>query len=188
MDCRPSTMLNPSATAGRIRGLQTTPAPKDTAVTMLENFTYDEISLDQTAEYTRTVTERDITLFAAISGDVNPVHLDEDFAKTTRFGGRIAHGMITGALVSAALACVLPGPGCIYLNQSLRFTAPVRIGDTITVRLKVTAKRDDRRFVTLDCEAANQNGETVATGVAEVIAPKEKIQVKASDLPAITLG
>jgi acyl dehydratase len=157
-------------------------------VTILENFTYDEISLGQTAEYVRTVTERDVTLFAAMSGDINPVHLDEEFAKTTRFGGRIAHGMMTGALVSAALACVLPGPGTIYLNQSLRFTAPVKIGDAITVRLKVTAKRDDRRFVTLDCEAINHHGEAVATGVAEVIAPREKMTLTAPDLPVITLG
>lgn len=157
-------------------------------MTILENFTYDEISLGQTAEYVRTVTERDVTLFAAMSGDINPVHLDEEFARTTRFGGRIAHGMMTGALVSAALACVLPGPGTIYLNQSLRFTAPVKIGDAITVRLKVTAMRDDRRFVTLDCEAVNHNGEAVATGIAEVIAPREKMKLKAPELPAITLG
>jgi len=157
-------------------------------MTILENFTYDEISLDQTAEYVRTVTEQDLTLFAAVSGDVNPVHLDEDFAKTTRFGGRIAHGMLTGALFSAALACVLPGPGTVYLNQSLRFTAPVKIGDTITVRLKVTAKRDSRRFVTLECEAVNQHGDTVATGVAEVIAPVEKVKITAPTLPTITLG
>jgi acyl dehydratase len=157
-------------------------------VTILENFTYDEISLGQTAEYVRTVTERDLTLFAAVSGDVNPVHLDEEFAKSTRFCGRIAHGMMTGALVSAALACVLPGPGTIYLNQSLRFTAPVKIGDAITIKLTVTAKRDDRRFVTLDCEAVNQNGEVIATGVAEVIAPREKMKLTAPELPAITLG
>lgn len=157
-------------------------------MTTLENFTYDEISLDQTAEYVRTVTERDLILFAAVSGDVNPVHLDEEFAKTTRFGGRIAHGMLTGALVSAALACVLPGPGTVYLNQSLRFTAPVRLGDTVTIKLKVTGKRDGRRFVTLECEAVNQSGETVATGVAEVIAPTEKVKIEAPALPNITLG
>ena len=157
-------------------------------MTVLENFIYAEISIDQTATYTRTVSERDVTLFAAISGDVNPVHLDEEFAATTRFGGRIAHGMFTGALVSAALATVLPGPGTIYLNQSLRFTAPVKINDTITVTLKVTAKRDSRRFVTLECEAVNQNGETVATGIAEVIAPNEKVKITAPTLPEISLG
>lgn len=157
-------------------------------MTILENFTYDEISLDQTAEYVRTVTERDIILFAAVSGDVNPVHLDEEFASSTRFGGRIAHGMMTGALVSTALACVLPGPGTVYLNQSLRFTAPVRIGDTISIKLKVTGKRDDHRFVTLECEAINQSGKTVATGVAEVIAPNEKMKINAPALPAITVG
>ena len=104
---------------------------------MLENLTFDEITVGQAASYTRTVTEDDLLLFAAVSGDVNPVHLDEAFAAGTQFKGRIAHGMYTGGLISAAIAMTLPGPGTIYLGQDLRFERPVRIGDTITVQLTV---------------------------------------------------
>jgi len=155
---------------------------------MLENFTYDEISVGQTATYSKLVTDRDIRLFAAISGDVNPVHLDEDYAKTTPFKGRIAHGMITGALVSAALALKLPGPGTIYLGQNLSFRKPVYIGDTLTVTLEVTEKRDDKRFIAIGCEVANQDGKAVATGDALVMAPSEKISMEAPPLPVVTIG
>lgn len=148
----------------------------------LTNHTYDEIQIGQTAAYTREVTERDIQLFAAASGDVNPLHLDPEFAAGTPFGERIAHGMLTGAFISAALAMTLPGPGTIYVGQTLRFRLPVKIGDTVTVTLEVTEKHDRRRFVTLDCTATNQQGKTVATGVAEVIAPAEKLEI---DLPQV---
>lgn len=156
--------------------------------TTLENLTYDEISIDQTATYSKTVTEQDITLFAMVSGDINPVHMDEAFAQNTPFGGRIAHGMFTGALVSAALAMKLPGPGTVYLNQSLKFKAPVMIGDEITVNLKVIKKRDDRKFVTLDCDITNQEGKTVAAGEAMVMAPTEKMSMPAPVLPKVTLS
>ena len=155
---------------------------------MLDNFTYDEISVGQTATYSKTVTDRDIRLFAVISGDVNPVHLDEDYARTTPFQGRIAHGMITGALVSAALALKLPGPGTIYLGQNLSFRKPVYIGDTLTVALEVTEKRDDKRFIAIGCEVANQDGKVVATGDALVMAPTEKISMEAPPLPVVTVG
>jgi acyl dehydratase len=155
---------------------------------MLENVTYDEIEIGQTATYTKTVSDQDLKLFALVSGDVNPVHMDEEFAKTTPFGGRIAHGMYTGALVSAALAMELPGPGTVYLNQSLKFKAPVMINDTITVNLEVTAKRDDRKFVTLDCKITNQHGKVVAAGEAMVIAPSEKMSIPAPTLPTVTLS
>lgn len=156
--------------------------------TMLENITYDEIQIDQTATYSKTVTEQDITLFAMVSGDVNPVHMDEGYAQNTPFGGRIAHGMFTGALVSAALAMKLPGPGTVYLNQSIKFKAPVMIGDEITVTLKVIKKRDDRKFVTLDCNVTNQTGKTVAAGEAMVIAPTEKMTLPTPELPKISLN
>ena len=149
----------------------------------ISNFTYEEISLGQTATYTRTVGEREIQLFAAASGDVNPVHLDEDFAASTQFKGRIAHGMLTGAFISAALAMELPGPGTIYLGQSLRFRLPVKIGDTITVSLEVIEKKDRRQYVTLECKASNQDGKVVATGTAEVMAPSEKMVIEAPALP-----
>ncbi len=149
----------------------------------ISNFTYEEISLGQTATYTRTVGEREIQLFAAASGDVNPVHLDEDFAASTQFKGRIAHGMLTGAFISAALAMKLPGPGTIYLGQSLRFRLPVKIGDTITVSLEVIEKKDRRQYVTLECKATNQDGKVVASGTAEVMAPSEKMVIEAPSLP-----
>jgi 3-hydroxybutyryl-CoA dehydratase len=146
----------------------------------ISNHTFDEIRIGQTATYRRVIGEREIVLFAAASGDVNPVHLDEAFAAGTMFGQRIAHGMLTGGVISSALALVLPGPGVIYLGQSLRFRKPVVIGDELTVHLEVTAKRDDRKFVTLDCKVVNQEGATVADGTAEVMAPTEKLTI---DLP-----
>ena len=153
----------------------------------LTNFTFDELSIGQRAEYTKPVEERDIQLFAAVSGDVNPLHLDAEYAATTDFGERIAHGMLTGAFISAALALSLPGPGTVYLGQSLRFRRPVKIGDTITVQLEVTEKRDDKGFVTLACTAVNQAGKTVVTGTAEVMAPREKLSLPRPALPRIQI-
>lgn len=154
----------------------------------LSNYTYDEITIGQTASYTKGVSEKDIQLFAAVSGDVNPVHLDADFAANSPFKERIAHGMLTGAFVSAALALELPGPGTIYLGQSLRFRLPVKIGDTITVQLEVTEKREDKKFVTLDCKAVNQHGKTVATGTAEVMAPAEKLSIPRPSIPQVEVS
>ena len=153
----------------------------------LSNYTYDEITIGQTATYSKSVQERDIQLFAAASGDVNPVHLDADFAAGTLFKGRIAHGMLTGALISAALAMELPGPGTIYLSQSLRFRLPVKIGDTITIKLEVTEKQDKRQLVTLDCKAYNQNDKLVASGSAEVMAPSEKLLIDRPALPRVQI-
>lgn len=153
----------------------------------IENIPYDEISIGQTAEYSRTLSEDDITLFAHVSGDVNPVHLDENFASNTPFKKRIAHGAYTGSVVSAALALKLPGPGTIYLGQSLSFRKPVYIGDTLTVHLTVTDKKDDKKFVSIDCKVVNQSGSTVAKGTAEVMAPTEKLSLTAPSLPKITL-
>ena len=113
--------------------------------------------------------------------------LDEAFAAGTMFKGRIAHGMLTGGVISAALAMVLPGPGAIYLGQSLRFRKPVRIGDELTVQLRVTAKRDDRKFVTLNCEVINQDGTIVVDGTAEVMAPTEKIIIDLPPEPRVTI-
>lgn len=151
------------------------------------NFTYEEITIGQTASYTKDVQERDIQLFAAVSGDVNPVHLDAEFAAGTAFKQRIAHGMLTGAVISAALAMELPGPGTIYLSQSLRFRLPVTIGDSITVNLEVTDKQDRKRVVTLDCKAYNRAGKLVASGAAEVIAPTEKLLIERPGLPEVEI-
>ena len=153
----------------------------------LSNFTYEEIAIGQTASYFKRVTELDIQLFAAVSGDVNPEHLDADYAAGTMFGERIAHGMLTGAIISAALAMELPGPGTIYLSQTLKFRLPVKIGDTITVVLEVTGKQDRRKIVTLDCQARNAAGKVVASGSAEVMAPPEKILIDRPALPGAQL-
>jgi acyl dehydratase len=157
-------------------------------MTTLRNFTYDEITIGQTATYSKTLAERDIILFAEVSGDVNPVHIDPEFAATSMFGERIAHGAWTGSVISAALALVLPGPGTVYLGQTLSFRAPVKIGDTVTVTLTVTEKRDDKQFVTIDCVAVNQHGKTIAKGPAQVLAPKEKLEITAPTLPPIRVG
>lgn len=153
----------------------------------LGNFTYDEIYVGQTARYSKQIGEQEVKLFAAVSGDVNPLHLDAGYAAGTAFGERIAHGMLTGALVSAALAMELPGPGTIYLGQSLAFRLPVKLGDTITVSLEVTAKQDRRRVVTLDCRACNQAGKVVASGTAEVMAPAQKLRIERPPVPQVMI-
>ena len=144
-------------------------------MSQLSNFTFDEITIGQRAEYSKAVTDNDIQMFAAVSGDVNPLHLDPEFAAGTRFGERIAHGMLTASFVSAALAMKLPGPGCIFMEQSLKFRLPVKIGDVITVRLEVTDKQERRKTVSLDCKAYNQDDKLVLTGSSLVIAPEEKL-------------
>ena len=104
----------------------------------------EDMSVGMTEVYTRTVTEADIVLFCGISGDSNPVHLDHEFAKTTMFKGRIAHGMLTASFISTVLGTKLPGPCCVYISQNLRFKAPVRIGDTVKARVTVTAVDQER--------------------------------------------
>ena len=115
-----------------------------------------ELAVGQSAEMQKTVMEDDITAFAKVSGDYNPVHLDEEAAKKTMFGGRIAHGMLGASVISAAIAMKLPGPGSIYLSQSLRFTKPVRIGDTVTARVEVLEVIAPKKRVRLgtSCRAA----------------------------------
>jgi 3-hydroxybutyryl-CoA dehydratase len=152
------------------------------------NYTYNEITIGQTATYSKLIEARDIQLFAAVSGDVNPVHLDAAFAATTPFKGCIAHGMLSGAIISAAIAMELPGPGTIYLGQSLRFCLPVKSGDTLTVNLQVTDKKDKRGLVTLDCKVYNQHEKLVVTGIAEVMAPQEKLLLERPALPRVRIG
>ena len=153
----------------------------------ISNVTFDEIAIGDTATYTRLITNQEVEAFAAISGDHNPLHLDPDYAATTPFGECIAHGMLTGALISAAIAMQLPGPGSVYLNQSLQFRAPVFLGDTLTVTLEVTEKHGKRPWVTLSCTVENQDGKTVAKGEAQVVAPTEQETVTVVPPPAIQL-
>ena len=129
---------------------------------------YDELTVGQSAEYSKVVSDEDVRLFAKVTGDFNPVHIDEEAAAKSRFGGRIAHGMLSGGLVSAAIANNLPGEGSIYLAQTMRFTAPVRIGDTITVSLTVLELLSKKR-VRLATLCRNQNGETVLDGEATIL-------------------
>lgn len=154
----------------------------------LKNIPIDQISIGQKASFSKTCTEQDTQLFAIVSGDQNPIHLDESYAATTQFGQRIAHGMYTGALVSAALATQLPGPGTIYLGQEIKFRAPVFIGDTVTVELEVETIREDKAIVGLLCTCTKQDGTVVASGKATVIAPKESIEIQAADLPKVSLA
>jgi len=156
-------------------------------MTKLVNYTYDELEIGQTATYERTVTENDILMFAAVSGDTNPVHLDEEYAATTQFGQRIGHGMLTGAYVSAALALNLPGPGSIYLGQNLKFRSPVFIGDTITVELEVSEKNDRRKQAVIKCMVKNQDGKKVATGEATALCPTEKLEIEKPAEPKVTV-
>jgi 3-hydroxybutyryl-CoA dehydratase len=120
------------------------------------------------ATLSRAITEDDILLFAVVSGDKNPLHLDEEYAERSLFGKRIAHGFLIGSLISAVLGNDLPGPGSIYLGQTLRFLAPIHIGDTVTVVVKVVALREDKRIVTLHTNCTNQHGTLVLSGEATV--------------------
>ena len=116
----------------------------------------------------RTITDDDIVRFAEVSGDRNPVHLDADYAARSPFGQRIAHGFLIGSLISAAIGMDLPGPGSIYLGQTLKFVAPVHIGDTVTVSVEIIKVREDKRLITLRTDCTNQNGALVITGEAVV--------------------
>jgi 3-hydroxybutyryl-CoA dehydratase len=140
----------------------------------------EELQIGQSAEFVKTVSSEDVILFAEITGDFNPVHLDEAAAAKSLFGGRIAHGMLTAGLISATLAGKLPGPGSVYLSQSLRFTAPVRIGDTVTTRVEVTELNLPKRRVKLSTVCRNQKGDVVVDGEATILVP-ESVEVEADE-------
>jgi phosphate acetyltransferase/phosphate butyryltransferase len=153
----------------------------------IENRTFDEINPGDTASLVRTLTTKDIEIFAIMSGDINPTHVDHVFAESDSFHRVVAHAMWGGALISTVLGTQLPGPGTVYVDQSLHFLRPFGAGDTITVTVKVTGKIEDTHHVILDCRAFNQNGEDVITGTSEVIAPTEKISRPRVVLPEIDL-
>lgn len=141
---------------------------------MQQGFYFDELSVGQSAERSHVVGAADIEAFAQVSGDTNPVHLDEAYAKTTTFGGRIAHGMLSAAYISAVLGTQLPGPGAIYLSQSMRFRRPVKIGDEVTARVTVKALDEKRGHVTLETVCL-VGGKAVLDGEALVMAPKRDL-------------
>ena len=154
---------------------------------MIENQTFDEIKLGENASLVRTLSMGDINLFAIMSGDVNPAHVDEEYARSDMFHKIIAHGMWGASLISTLLGTKLPGPGTIYLSQTLGFHHPVVLGDTITVTVTVTATETERHCVTFDCACTNQRGEVVISGSAQVIAPTEKVKRPRAILPEVHL-
>lgn len=153
----------------------------------IENRTFAELKVGDCASIVRTLTQKDIELFAIMSGDVNPAHVNEEYAKSDMFHKIIAHGMWGGALISTVLGTQLPGPGTIYLGQSLKFRRPVGLGDTITVTVTVAEMNGETHRVKFDCQAKNHEGEVVISGTAEVIAPTEKISRERITLPEVKL-
>ncbi|MCZ4304519.1 MaoC family dehydratase [Zoogloeaceae bacterium G21618-S1] len=132
---------------------------------------FEDLSVGMSGAYGHTVTEADILLFAGVSGDTNPVHLNEELAAASMFGGRIAHGMLSASFISTVFGTRLPGPGCIYLSQTLKFKAPVRIGDTVVARVTVKSLTPEKRKALFDTVCTV--GETVVlTGEAEIMVPK----------------
>lgn len=153
----------------------------------LSNHPFEALRIGDSAELSAVLLPRDIGLFAAISGDVNPAHLDPAFAERSRFHGVIGHGMWSAALISAVLGTRLPGPGTVYLGQTLAFKRPVRPGDAITARVTVAELLPERGVAMLDCVCTNQFGELVVEGRAEVLAPREKLAWATGRLPSASL-
>jgi len=154
----------------------------------IENRTFDEIQLGDSASLERRLTMADIKLFAAITGNVNPAHVDEDYAKSSRFHEIIAHGLWGGALISTVLGTQLPGPGTISLNQSLNFRLPVGLGDLVRATVTVKKKDPEKHRLLFDCLCTNEEGETVISGEAEVLAPAEKIKRPRWVLPKVHMA
>lgn len=154
---------------------------------LVSNLTFDEIAIGDAASLKRVLSHADIQAFATVSGDVNPAHLDQDYAEHTLFHGVIAHGMWGGALISALLGTKLPGPGTIYLEQQLQFLKPVRIGDELTVSVTVTEREEEKKRLRLHCEIHNQKAQCVVSGSAYVIAPTERVSRPRAHLPTIAM-
>jgi 3-hydroxybutyryl-CoA dehydratase len=128
-------------------------------------------TVGQSAEMTKIITEEDVFLFAGITGDRNPVHISKEFAAKTRFGERIAHGILTAGLISAVIGMKLPGPGCLYVSQTLSFLAPVKIGDEITARAEIVEVITEKRLK-LRTQCINQRKEVVLEGEAIIVPPR----------------
>ncbi len=136
----------------------------------LNGYYFEELSVGQSAVFGKTVTEADIAAFAGVSGDTNPVHLNEEYAKNTMFKGRIAHGMLSAAFISTVFGTKLPGPGCIYVSQLLKFKAPVKIGDTVMARVEVTALVPEKKFATFKT-TCSVGDKVVLDGEATLMVP-----------------
>ena len=138
----------------------------------MKGLTMKELNIGDKDSFEKTISESDVYLYAGITGDLNPAHINQREAETTMFKGRIAHGMLTAGLVSAVLGMKLPGPGTIYLGQELKFTAPVRFGDTIKAEVEVFEKKEDKNIMKLSTTCTNQDGVVVLKGIATVMPPK----------------
>ena len=139
------------------------------------NYTIEELYIGQSASFTKTITETDVYLFAGISGDINPAHINETYANGTYFKCRIAHGMLLASLISATLGMQMPGPGTIYVEQSLRFTTPVYFGDTITASVEIIELNIEKNKAVLKTHCINQNKNIVLEGEATVLPPKQHL-------------
>ena len=138
----------------------------------MKGITIGEMKVGDSASFTKTVTDTDVYLYAGISGDFNPAHVNQVEAEKGMFGRRIAHGMLSAGFISAVLGTLLPGPGTIYMGQELRFTKPVFIGDTVTATVTVSELIPEKNRALLETVCTNQNGEVVIKGVATVMPPK----------------
>jgi 3-hydroxybutyryl-CoA dehydratase len=134
--------------------------------------TFDQLKVGDSDRFSKTITDADVYLFAGVTGDLNPAHIDETYAKGTFFKTRIAHGMLSAGFVSAVIGMRLPGPGTVYMRQTLDFLAPVRIGDTVTATVEVVEKMEDKKRVRLKTTCVNQEGTTVLDGEALVSPPR----------------
>lgn len=154
---------------------------------MLENYIFDEIEVGMSAEVTKQLTKQEIHLFAAVSGDVNPTHLDKEYAEKTRFNGLVGHSMWSGNLISTVLGTELPGPGTGYVSQDIKFKQPIKVDEHITAKVTVKKKKKKDETIVLDCICTNDKGETLAEGTAVVLAPRRKIKILRPDTPMISV-
>lgn len=154
---------------------------------MLENFTFDEIKVGQSAEITRQLTQQEIHIYAAVSGDVNPAHLDAQYAENTRFNGVVGNSMWAGGLISTVLGTELPGPGTGHLEQDIKFKQPIKPDEVITAKVTVKKKIKKDKTVVFDCICTNEKGESVAEGTVVVLAPIKKIKILRPDTPMISV-
>ncbi|MFD1261186.1 MaoC family dehydratase [Entomomonas asaccharolytica] len=154
---------------------------------IIQTITYDAIEVGQKATIERNVEEKDILLFAAASGDNNPVHLNAEYAATTNFKKPIAHGMLSAGFISAAMACHLPGPGSVYLTQTLEFLRPVHAGDTLRIEIEVLEKLPKNQ-VRLSTKVFNQRNKRIVVGDATALLPNESVAIEMAELPKVAIG
>jgi 3-hydroxybutyryl-CoA dehydratase len=136
---------------------------------MKNELMYKDIQIGDIAYFSKTISDFDIFQFAGLTGDFNPIHIDDEYAKETPFKERIAHGLLTGSFISTVLGMKLPGPNSIYLSQNFKFIAPVKIGDTVKATVEVVEKRDDKKIITLKTQVLNQRQEMVVDGEAVIM-------------------